>query len=209
MCQSEYNAADILQNKMGASVRPKHAPLHHNWTVQVCWYISPKLCDDIFFVAGNITRQRKSFPTWSLSNSRWPLGVISRAATGNLSDLKIIRLNVPSENPLTRLIGIKLRIISFENHSSFGNQRIHDIWISSHILTWKSPSMAVGINIASRKYSFPTEKQRTMMKSEWFVFSLWAISNKTRSIVLSSQKTSHPSKAQNHQQEKWRNWLMW
>ena len=44
--------------------------------------------------------------------------------------------------------------------------------------------MAVGINIASRKYSFPTEKQRTMMKSEWFVFSLWAISNKTRSIVL-------------------------
>ena len=44
--------------------------------------------------------------------------------------------------------------------------------------------MAIGINIASRKYSFPTEKQRTMMKSEWFVFSLWAISNKTRSIVL-------------------------
>ena len=44
--------------------------------------------------------------------------------------------------------------------------------------------MTVGINIASRKYSFPTEKQRTMMKSEWFVFSLWAISNKTRSIVL-------------------------
>ena len=44
--------------------------------------------------------------------------------------------------------------------------------------------MEVVINIASRKYSFPTEKQRTMMKSEWFVFSLWAISNKTRSIVL-------------------------
>ena len=30
VCQSEYNAADIMQNKMGASVRPKHAPLHHN-----------------------------------------------------------------------------------------------------------------------------------------------------------------------------------
>ena len=61
--------------------------------------------------------------------------------------------------------------------------------------------MALGINIASRKYSFPTEKQRTMMKSEWFVFSLWAISNKTRSIVLlltediPSIKSSKPTPA--------------
>ena len=54
--------------------------------------------------------------------------------------------------------------------------------------------MAFGINIASRKYSFPTEKQRTMMKSEWFVFSLWAISNKTRSIVLLLTKDIKSSK---------------
>ena len=31
-----------------------------------------------------------------------------------------------------------------------------------------------------RKYSFPNEKQATTMKSDYFLFTVWAVSNKTR-----------------------------
>ena len=38
----------------------------------------------------------------------------------------------------------------------------------------------LNFELFSRKYSFPIEKQVTLMESEVFIFALWAASNKTR-----------------------------
>ena len=38
----------------------------------------------------------------------------------------------------------------------------------------------LNFELLSRKYSFPIEKQVTLMESEVFIFALWAASNKTR-----------------------------